>query len=148
MSVLNIITHPNPLLHQVCSDITVFDDRIEKLVEDMFETMTYYSGVGLAGPQIGLLENIFVAQYNNRSIALINPKITHMEGSSWAEEGCLSIPGVLLEVERAKKITVHATNKNGKSIVLNEKGFFARIIQHEIDHLNGILILDKPEKPK
>jgi len=147
MSVLNIITHPNPLLKQVCSDITKIDNRITKLIDDMFDTMAYYNGVGLAAPQIGVLENIFVARYNNRSVALLNPTITQKEGSSWDDEGCLSIPGILRSVERAQKVTIQATNKNGKSITLKEKGFFARILQHEIDHLNGILILDKPEPP-
>jgi peptide deformylase len=145
MSSLSIITYPNPILKQTCSNITVFDEKLEKLIEEMFELMTEYNGVGLAAPQIGILQNLFVLNFKKRRFALINPVIIYKEGSEIKEEGCLSCPGFGVEIERATKITVQAFNPKGKAITLKEKDFIARIIQHETDHLFGTVILDKGE---
>lgn len=143
MSILSVLTFPNPILKQKSVDIINFDKQLDQLIEDMFETMDHYNGVGLAAPQIGVLQNLVVIGYQKRRFALINPVIISAEDSSIDEEGCLSCPELTRVIERSDKIVVSATNKKGKKITLKEKGFIARIIQHEIDHLSGILIVEK-----
>jgi len=142
--VLEVKIHPDPILRQVCTEVTTFDEHLLKTIEDMYETMHAYQGVGLAGPQIGLLKQILVLQFETTKMALINPKIIETGSHQIiGEEGCLSLPKVLLQVSRADKVIVEAQNKKGKKIKIKEKGFISRIIQHEMDHLNGVLILDR-----
>ena len=143
MTVLPIITHPDPLLRQPTHPITEFNASLTTLVQDMFETMKEKKGVGLAAPQIGILRKLIVVSYKKRQFALLNPEIVKSSGSELGEEGCLSIPNTHVMVDRATYIEVIATTVRGKAIKLKERGFVARIIQHEIDHLNGTLIIDK-----
>lgn len=143
MTVLNVITVPNPILNQETSRIQKFDNKLKTLISDMFETMHEFNGVGLAGPQIGLLEKICVIEHEKTKYTLINPEITEHSGSEVMEEGCLSIPETLVPVDRPTHIYVKAQDVKGKIIEFRESGFLARIIQHEIDHLNGVLITDK-----
>ncbi|MFC1752841.1 peptide deformylase [Thermoproteota archaeon] len=144
MTILKILTHPNPLLKQRSVKVTAFDKHLEALVRDMIETLhTDPNGVGLAAPQIGVLQRVIIAEFEGRAMVLINPKITKCEGSVVDYEGCLSVPGYCLNVVRAEKIIVEAQNMKGQQIQIHESDFFARIIQHEIDHLDGMSILDR-----
>ena len=146
MEIRNIYYYPNPILNQSCEKVTIFDDQLKKLVSDMKATTKYYNGCGLAAPQIGINKCLFVVVYQGRELAIINPQVISKEGSERLEEGCLSIPNVSIEVDRATQITLSAQNENGESVLLEESGFFARIIQHEYDHIIGKFILDYQEK--
>ncbi len=143
MPVLDVLIYPDPVLRQATRRITVFDEKLKNLLENMFETMDAYKGVGLAAPQIGVLEKIIVVSYEERSLALINPEIIFHEGETIDEEGCLSLPEVTMQLKRFDIIKVKAQDFEGNPVLLDEHGFFSRILQHEIDHLNGILIIDK-----
>lgn len=143
MSVMEVLVYPNPILRQPTAVVTVFDERLQALINDMFDTMEAYQGVGLAAPQVGVLEKIIVTSFQGRSMALINPEIVYAEGSVIGEEGCLSIPTMTLDVERALKVIVKAQTPTGDPIEIRKSGYYARILQHEIDHLNGVLIIDK-----
>ena len=148
MAILNIITAENPILRQKGKKIHRFDSSITKLVSDMFETMHAANGVGLAAPQIAKSLRIFVAEYEDRKIAMVNPEIIKMEGEEIGPEGCLSIPGYVGEnIRRAEKIIVKGQDPKGKQIKIEAEGWFARIMQHEIDHLDGILFLDRLDSP-
>ena len=145
---LKIITHPNPFLRQKSlSVIDVFDDEIKKLIPQMIETMVKQDGVGLAAPQIGKSIQLIVIYFKESTLVIINPKIIKKSFSKvWGEEGCLSVPDKFGEVKRHKKITIIYTNENGQKQQLAAKDMLARVIQHEIDHLNGILFIDKARK--
>lgn len=143
MSVLNILTLPNPVLRQKASDVTRFDASLHALVADMFTTCEAYNGIGLAAPQVGVLQNVLVVSYKKRRFALVNPKLLQKSSAtSVREEGCLSLPTLLVDVVRAKSIVVEAQDEHGHPIRLEESGLVATIIQHEMDHLNGVLIID------
>jgi peptide deformylase len=145
---LKIITHPNPFLRQKSlSVIDVFDEEIKKLIPQMIETMVKQDGVGLAAPQIGKSIQLIVIYFKESTLVIINPKIIKKSFSKvWGEEGCLSVPDKFGEVKRHKKITIIYTNENGQKQQLAAKDMLARVIQHEIDHLNGILFIDKARK--
>ena len=152
MAVLEIKTGDIPILRQKAEPVTYVDDNILRLIEDMFETMAAACGIGLAAPQIGVLKQIIVADISphfpeHPPMALINPLITEVSGEELAEEGCLSLPGLRGIVRRAGSVTVHAMLPNGEEIELSGNHLMARVLQHEIDHLNGILFIDllKPE---
>ncbi|MEG0371105.1 MAG: peptide deformylase [Clostridium sp.] len=133
------------ILRKKCRKVEVFDNKLKLLVEDMIETMYNAEGVGLAAPQIGILKNVVVIDIEDGSgvYVLINPEIIKSKGSQTDEEGCLSVPGVFEDVQRPKVITVKAQDINGDSIELIAEEFFARAICHELDHLIGILFVDK-----
>ncbi len=148
MAVYQVITIGDEILREKAKEVTKFDERIYKLLNNMMETLTQEDGVGLAAPQIGVLKRIIIA-YNEESdsvIELINPEIVSYSGEIVDNEGCLSVPGRVGKVNRAKDIVVRGQNAVGEPIEINATGMFARIIQHEIDHLNGILFIDKLEK--
>jgi len=142
---LNIITIPNPLLRQ--KSLTIKDplaQEIQDLLPEMTETMIKKDGVGLAAPQIGLNIRLIVVRHKDNDIIMINPEILKKSlFKEWDEEGCLSVPGVFGQVKRHKKLTVRYLDSDGKSQQLEAEGFFARVIQHEVDHLNGVLFIDK-----
>ncbi len=142
---LNIITIPNPLLRQ--KSLTIKDplaQEIQDLLPEMTETMIKKDGVGLAAPQIGLNIRLIVVRHKDNDIIMINPEILKKSlFKEWDEEGCLSVPGVFGQVKRHKKLTVRYLDGDGKSQQLEAEGFFARVIQHEVDHLNGVLFIDK-----
>jgi len=149
MSIRKIITAENPTLRMKAKKVHRFDASIEKLVDDMFETMHDANGAGLAAPQIDLSIRIFVAEYEDRRIALVNPEIVKAEGEVLGSEGCLSIPGYYGDnIRRAENIIVKGQDVHGKDIRIRAEGWFARIMQHEIDHLDGILFLDRLDKPE
>lgn len=155
MAVRTIVKEGDPVLRTLAQDIDLADLKTEEfatLIEDMIETMYDAKGVGLAAPQIGLSKRIFVAESADGVIALINAHITkRSKKETKDEEGCLSIPGKFDKVKRAKKVTIDAVTTDGKPITFEAEGFFARIMQHEIDHLDGILYVDRvaeQKKPK
>ncbi|MSR88573.1 MAG: peptide deformylase [Candidatus Margulisbacteria bacterium] len=143
MAVLHVLTGSNPILKQKALSVTAFDAGLETLLSDMLETMRVYEGVGLAATQVGILQRVLVAEYRKCLLKLINPVIVFRKGSVTAEEGCLSLPDVRLMVERASHIVVEAQLPDGSPVSLPLKGFMARIMQHELDHLDGVLIIDR-----
>jgi peptide deformylase len=148
MALRKIITTENPILRQKAKKIHRFDPSLQKLVNDMFETMHEANGVGLAAPQIAQSIRVFVAEYEDQRVAVFNPEIIKAEGEERGPEGCLSIPGYVGEnIRRATKVTVKGMDVKGKPIKVNAEGWFARILQHEIDHLDGILFLDRLDSP-
>ena len=142
MSILQVLKDPNPLLRQPCAPVTTFDDTLQQLINDLFETTAHHNGIGLAAPQIGVLEQVLVIHYEDQKFELINPKITKKEGSFEGQEGCLSIPNTELMVKRARTIQVNAQDKTGAHILAEFDPFISIIVQHEIDHLKGTLITD------
>ncbi len=148
--ILSIIADPNPVLRQKAQEINlakIKSEEIRRLISDMKETVGPVGGIGLAAPQIGLSVRIIVINLEDKKMALINPVITRF---SWrkeiSEEGCLSVPGKFGLVKRSKVIKIKAFNEDGKEIKFKAKGLFARVIQHEIDHLDGILFIDRTKK--
>jgi len=153
---LNILIEPNPELHKLAADVNPADigsPKIRKLIANMTETMYGRDGVGLAATQVGqpIQLCIIAKQFNlvndKKDLVLINPK---WEKSSifkvWDEEGCLSVPELYGKVRRYRKIKVRALDENGKSISFTASDFFARVIQHEVDHLQGILFIEKAKE--
>ncbi|MDZ7798348.1 MAG: peptide deformylase [Patescibacteria group bacterium] len=148
MTKLNIRLKGDKILRQKAEPIKNPQKKdIQKLAQNMTKTMNQENGIGLAAPQVGLSKRLICVKNKDGDLILINPKITK---KSWlknmAEEGCLSIPGVFGPVKRHKSIIVKAKNLKNKSIKFKAKGLLARVIQHEVDHLNGILFIDKIEK--
>ena len=136
----------NPVLRKKSEKVKEINSQIKELVFDMIETMEKYDGLGLAAPQVGQSLRIIVVKPapHKESIALINPQIKKLSRrKEIMEEGCLSLPGIYLPIERSFKATVTALDVNGKSIKIKAKDILARAIQHEVDHLEGILIVDK-----
>jgi peptide deformylase len=148
MAIRKIITTENPILRQKAKKIHRFDPSLQKLVDDMFETMHEAHGVGLAGPQIAHSVRVFVAEYEDHKVAIFNPEIVKAEGEERGTEGCLSIPGYAGDnIRRATKILVKGQDVRGKQIRVPAEGWFARVLQHEIDHLDGILFIDRLDSP-
>lgn len=156
--ICSIQIFPSRILNRPSQPVTSFDDTLKKIVKDMIETMHAAPGVGLAAPQINVPKQIAIIEYQPKSeeeadrakiplTIIINPKIIHFsKDKDRLREGCLSIPGVELLVTRSKKIKLNAQSIDGQPFKIHASGFFARVIQHEIDHLNGILIIDEVKK--
>jgi peptide deformylase len=141
-----IVKYGNPVLEKPSEQVTVFDEELKKLIEDMFESMYAARGVGLAAPQIGVAQRIAVVDVTFKEdpgakIVLINPEIIHKEGRHAQSEGCLSIPDFRENVSRAKVVTVRAQDPNGKVFEQTGDDLLARAFQHETDHLNGKLYI-------
>lgn len=169
MAIRTIVTTPEPVLRRKAQAVTKFDEKLQTLIDDMVETMREAPGVGLAAPQVGVSERVIVVEYYEneedeeseeaeeapkRLYTIVNPEITRTSPEKEiAPEGCLSIPGVMGDVERHLAITVKGQNRRGQPVTLKLKDWTARIFQHEIDHLNGVLFTDlatrvwKPEGP-
>ena len=149
MAIHNIITTENPILRQKAKKVHRFDPSISRLIDEMFETMHAAHGVGLAAPQIAISVRIFVAEFEDRKIAMVNPEIVKAEGEERGTEGCLSIPGYVGDnIRRATNVLVKGQDVRGKPIRVRAEGWLARILQHEIDHLDGILFLDRLDSPE
>ncbi|HLW03152.1 MAG TPA: peptide deformylase [Ktedonobacterales bacterium] len=149
MALRKIITIENPILRQKAKRVTRFDASIKRLVDDMIETMHAANGVGLAAPQVAQSLRILVAEYEDRLEVLINPEIVKASGEQIGTEGCLSIPGYIGEnIKRSMMVIVKGRDVHGKEVRVRADGFFARILQHEIDHLDGILYLDHLQRPE
>ena len=142
MSILDIRVLGDPVLRKETEIVDVVTDDIRKLISDMFDTMYAAEGIGLAAPQVGRTERVTVMDVEGRKLALINPEIIDKEGTARGEEGCLSIPDVFGEVDRAKAVTVRALDESGNEIEVEGSELLARCLQHEIDHLHGKLFVD------
>lgn len=142
MSLLTLHLLGSPVLRQRGDEIGEIDTEVRDLIANMFETMDAAKGVGLAANQVGVARRVAVIDADGHRIALINPRIVSAEGRATAEEGCLSIPEVFADVSRPEQIVVEALDAEGKPFRLEVGGLAARAIQHEVDHLDGILFLD------
>ena len=150
MAILPITTYPDPLLLKKALAIKdPKDPAIQELILDMFETMEKNNGIGLAAPQVGKSLRLCVIKLEGKSYVLINPVF---KSKSWkktvAEEGCLSLPGQFMQVKRSQKVKVKALDRKGKEVIIQAQDMLARAFQHEIDHLNGTLIIEKRVKEK
>lgn len=142
MSIRIIRTGNDPVLRQVAKPVPTVTKAVERLLNDMAETMYDAEGVGLAAVQIGILKRLVVIDIGDGLVELINPEIIETSGSQVDAEGCLSLPGVHGDVERAQKVTVRAWNRSEEMVEYEAEDMFARCVQHELDHLNGILFTD------
>lgn len=147
MAIRKIVLHPDPILKEKAKKVTKFNERLHKLLDDMAETMYDAPGVGLAAPQVGISKRVIVVDDGNGLIEVVNPELHDMEGEQLdPPEGCLSIPGLLGDVRRAQKVRVTGQDRYGKPFEMVAEGFLARIFQHEVDHLNGILFIDVADR--
>lgn len=145
MAVLDVLIYPDENLAKVCQPVENVDDELRQFIDDMFETMYDHEGIGLAAPQVNVLKRVITIDIEGdkaHQIVLINPEIVASSGETGIEEGCLSIPGCRALVPRKEKLTVKALNRNGEEFTLDADGLLAICIQHEIDHLNGVLFVD------
>jgi peptide deformylase len=163
MPLRTIATLPDEVLRRKARPVTAFDAKLQSLVEDMIETMRAAPGVGLAAPQVAVPERVIVVEYPEddedegaapRLFVMVNPEIVKASPETEAGvEGCLSIPGLVGEVERSLSVTVKGLNRRGQPMRVRARGWLARVFQHEIDHLNGVLFTDRaarvwiPEEP-
>jgi methionyl-tRNA formyltransferase len=148
-----VVEVPNDVLRQVCEPVTKFDKKLGKMIDRVFDTMYEYDGVGLAAPQINQPIRVAVVHTDDETgpIELINQEIIESDGSQIDDEGCLSMPGIFGPVERFDRIVVKPQDRLGRTVKIKANGFFARAIQHEMDHLDGVLFTDKlveQEKPR
>ncbi len=144
---LEIRTFGDPVLKSPAATVETFDEPLARLAEDMLETMRAYEGVGLAANQVGRLKRIMVAALEEEEIVIVNPVLqSESEETEKDSEGCLSIPEIQVEVERPVAVTVVGQDLTGEPVRVEAKELLARVLQHEIDHLNGILILDRTDR--
>ena len=144
MQYRNVVTEGDEILRKHCREVTEVNDRIKTTMEDMVETMRSHYGVGIAGPQVGVLRRMFVAEPEpGRLYYMINPVILEQSGSQLDDEGCLSVPGLIGTVDRPDYIKIEALDLDGKKQIYEFEGFDARVMCHEYDHLDGILYTDK-----
>ena len=143
MAIRNIVKVGDDVLRKICRTQMTFDEKLWSLLDDMAETMYKAEGVGLAAPQVGILRRVCVVDVGDGLIELINPDITEKSGSQTGSEGCLSVPDRFEEVKRPMTVTVKAQNRKGENIEIKAEGFKARAFCHEIDHLDGILYIDR-----
>lgn len=142
MPVLKIYKYPNPVLRKSCRKVDRIGAKERKILSQMVETMYAFEGVGLAAPQIGIDFQMVVIGVEGKLYKLVNPFIIYREGESKMEEGCLSLPGIMVKIKRAKKVSVEALNEKGEPLKIEAEDFLAHVLQHEIDHLQGRLIID------
>jgi len=156
MTTREIVTLPEQILRRKARTITRFDAELQTLIDDMIETMQVAPGVGLAAPQVGVSDRLIVVEYPEddeqeeapkKLYAVVNPEIKETsEETEMGIEGCLSIPGLHGEVERALAVTVKGQTRHGQPVKIKAKGWLARIFQHEIDHINGVVFTDRATK--
>lgn len=156
MAIREIVFLPDPVLRRKARKVTKFDADLQKLIDDMVETLREAPGVGLAAPQVGVGERVIVVEYNideddeespKKLYTLVNPEIVQVsEEKVEGVEGCLSIPSLVGEVDRHTRIVVKALNRRGQPVKIKAEGWLARIFQHEIDHLEGIMFTDRASK--
>ena len=151
MSILKILTYPDPVLKQVAEPVEAFNSSLKKLISDMTDTMYEANGIGLAAPQVRVAKRVIVldlSEERDKPMHLINPEIIWREGSEPSEEGCLSIPGFRDTISRNAKVKVRAQDSLGQIFELQADNLFAFCLQHEIDHLDGILFIDRLSRLK
>jgi len=147
MAIRIIVKHPDDVLRERAREVTKFNANLHKLLDDLADTMYDADGVGLAAPQIGISKRVFVvdADEEHGLVELVNPEIVSKEGEQLGPEGCLSIPGLQGDVRRAQKVVVRGQDRYGNPVEYTGTDLFARAIQHELDHLNGVLFIDLAE---
>jgi peptide deformylase len=143
VATLEILTRDNPRLRIKASRVPRVDDGVRKLMDDMYETMLSASGLGLAATQVGVSVRVIVLKVDNHVYQLANPELIRASGEQVGYEGCLSVPGYIGEVARAQRVVVKALNRHGKEVRIKGEDLLARALQHEIDHLDGVLFVDK-----
>jgi len=155
MAIREIIVEGNPILRQKARAVRRFGTRLQELVDDMFATLASANGLGLAAPQIAVSERVIVVEIPEDMedepdagvrLALVNPEIIRGRGEEVADEGCLSVPGFYGAVKRATQVTVKAQDVEGRGVRIKAQGLLARVLQHEIDHLDGVLFIDRAEE--
>ena len=144
MAIREIRLSGDEILRKTAREVEEVDDRIKELLQDMLETMHKHNGVGLAGPQVGILKRVIVIDLydGNKPLLLVNPKIVKAKGEQEVEEGCLSFPNEYAKMIRPKEVVVEALNEEGKKVKIVGKDLLAQALSHEIDHLNGVLFVD------
>ena len=147
---LKIVTLGNSVLKEQSKKVEKFDEKLEEFVESMFETLKVSNGIGLAAPQVDVSKRLFIVLLeDDEEYVFINPEIIETSSDLVAyEEGCLSIPGIFTDIERPSKVTVYAQDVKGKNFKVEASGILARVIQHENDHLNGKLFIDRVNEEK
>jgi peptide deformylase len=146
MGAVEIVTVDSPkaaVLRRRAKPVGRVTAEVQRLIKAMIEAMHEANGVGLAAPQVGVSTRLFVAEVEERVHVVADPQIVKMEGEELATEGCLSIPGLLADVPRAQRVVLKGKNRRGRGITLEAEGLLARVIQHEVDHLDGVLFLDR-----
>ncbi len=146
MAIRNIVKIGDDVLRKTCRSQLTFDERLHQVLDDMAETMYAADGVGLAAPQVGILRRYCVVDVGDGLVELINPVIEKKSGEQVGNEGCLSIPERYAEVSRPMKVTVRAQDRFGKTFTVKAEGLKARAFCHEIDHLDGIMFIDRAKK--
>ena len=145
--VLDIRTFGDPVLKTRAAPVESFDESLVRLTEDMLSTMRDNEGVGLAANQVGRLKRVLVAEVEDEEYVIVNPVLSDIaETTEWGPEGCLSIPGIQVEVERPTAVTVSGQDVSGKPLRIEASDLLARVLQHEVDHLDGALILDRTDR--
>jgi peptide deformylase len=139
---LSLVLHPDPLLRAVCPPVEGFDSTLRDLFQEMCDLMLAHQGIGLAGPQVAVKQRMLVCQIGARQLRLTNPEVRAAGTSGSMTEGCLSLPGVQVTICRPERIQVKGYDDYGRQRCFDATGLWARVIQHELDHLNGVLILD------
>lgn len=155
MAICEIVTLPEPVLRRKARKVTNFGAALQNLIDDMVDTMRSAPGVGLAAPQVDISQRIIVLEYgdeDDESVpaklhVIVNPHITYLSPETVVgAEGCLSVPGIVGDVERSTAVTVKGFSRHGQPLTIKAKGWLARIFQHEIDHLDGVMFVDRAEK--
>ena len=146
MPVYPIKKYPDPVLRREALEVEGVGPAERKILARMAETMYSFGGIGLAAPQVGINKQFIVADVGGGIIKLVNPRIISQEGESKMEEGCLSIPGVSLQIKRARRVVVEGLNEKEKEVKISAEGLLAHVLQHEIDHLKGVLIIDRADE--
>jgi len=148
MGLLKVRLYSDPVLRKKCQEMEEVNKEIKKLLDSMAETMYHNKGIGLAAPQVGILKRAIVVDIGEGLTALANPKILWRQGKATAPEGCLSLPGIFLEIKRSQEVIVEGIDEDGETKQIGATGLYARALQHEIDHLNGVLITDHISRKK
>lgn len=148
MAIRNVVKMGDPILNKKCKEVVDFDERLHILLDDMAETMYENDGVGLAAPQVGIIRRAVVVDIGSGLIELINPEILEASGEQTDIEGCLSVEDFVGEVTRPNYVKLKAQDRNGKEFTIEGRGFLARAFCHELDHLEGILFVNKVDKEK
>ncbi len=148
MAIREILKYPDPVLKEKAREVTDFNGSLQSLIDDMIETMYAAPGIGLAANQVGELLRVIVVDISTKEnkhplIVLVNPEIVQTEGRIDSEEGCLSVPGYVSTIKRAERVFVKGLDREGKPVEIEAEGLLSRALQHEIDHLNGILFVDR-----
>lgn len=142
MSLLSVRVYPDPSLRKPAAEVTVFDRELNAFIRDLWETMLAFDGVGLAATQVAVDLRVTVISWKENRLILVNPRIVQAEGDQLGDEGCLSFPGIFEKIHRPQKVRVEAQDAEGKPFSIEAEGFLARALCHEIDHLDGRLMID------